>query len=302
VIIQSQGYTAPEQINGFPHFSSDIYSVGIIAIQAITGLFPKQLPFDDAGEIIWRDRIKTDYYYSPNLLEIIERMVCYYQKERYQSAQEVLDDLVKLQDNKNKIDITRFTNNNRNLKSNYSNIALGLASIFVIIIVALGIGLWKFCGKEKIAFSTYSNQEYGIKINYPEGWSTRQRDDFFTVGIIFISPDEELQDNFQENVSVMIEELSSPLSLTEYTNQSIEEIKKLSDPNLTSATVTTLADREARKVIYRGEEAGNSLQRMQIWTIANNRVYIITYTAESQKYEKFSQIVEEMLNSFAIIE
>ncbi|GAB4225877.1 MAG: hypothetical protein Kow0049_04210 [Stanieria sp.] len=303
VVIQSQGYTASEQMNGFPSFSSDIYSVGIIAIQAITGLFPKQLSFDDQGEIIWRDRILSEYNYSPNLLTIIERMVRYLPQERYQSAIAVLEDLAQLENNQNQPDFTRLPpqENQAKLPELSHKISVRLISILGTIIVILGFGFWKLLTPEKTTFVTYSDPEYGIKINYPKDWSAEQRNDFFTTGIIFTAPDQEAQDNFQENISVMIEELSTPLSISEYTNQSIQEIKKLSDPNLTSASVTTLANGEARKVVYHGEEGGNKLQRMQIWTIRNNRVYIITYTAEEKKYQKFSPIVNKMLNSFVII-
>ncbi|AFZ34054.1 serine/threonine protein kinase [Stanieria cyanosphaera PCC 7437] len=303
VVIQSQGYTASEQMNGFPSFSSDIYSVGIIAIQAITGLFPKQLSFDDQGEIIWRGRIRSEYKYSPNLLTIIERMVRYLPQERYQSAIAVLEDLAQLENNQNQPNFTTLSpqNNQPKLPELSHKISVRLISILGTIIVILSFGFWKLLTPTKTTFLTYSDPEYGIKINYPKDWSTEPRNDFFTTGIIFTAPDQETQNNFQENISVMIEELSTPLSLSEYTNQSIQEIKKLSDPNLTSASVATLANGEARKVVYHGEEGRNKLQRMQIWTIRNNRVYIITYTAEAQKYQKFSPIVNKMLNSFVII-
>ena len=44
-----------EQQRGKPQLSSDIYAVGIIAIQALTGLSPDKLEEDiKTGEIIWR--------------------------------------------------------------------------------------------------------------------------------------------------------------------------------------------------------------------------------------------------------
>ena len=40
IAIGSPGYMPSEQLNGHPHFCSDVYAVGIIGIQALTGLFP----------------------------------------------------------------------------------------------------------------------------------------------------------------------------------------------------------------------------------------------------------------------
>ncbi|MBD1940798.1 serine/threonine protein kinase, partial [Coleofasciculus sp. FACHB-712] len=43
VVIGSPGYMANEQLSGKPRFSSDIYAVGMLGIQALTGLPPSQL-------------------------------------------------------------------------------------------------------------------------------------------------------------------------------------------------------------------------------------------------------------------
>jgi serine/threonine protein kinase len=79
-----------EQINGKPRFSSDIYAVGMLMIQAITGAEPRR--FDEhpeTAELIWRDRVPPDSY-SSQFLNILEKMVRYDFRQRYQSAKEVL--------------------------------------------------------------------------------------------------------------------------------------------------------------------------------------------------------------------
>jgi serine/threonine protein kinase len=46
VAIGSPGYMPAEQQAGKPRFCSDIYAVGMIGIQALTGLHPIDLPED----------------------------------------------------------------------------------------------------------------------------------------------------------------------------------------------------------------------------------------------------------------
>lgn len=54
--IGTPGYMPSEQSNGQPKLSSDIYAVGTIGIQALTGIQPIQLPKNpDTGEFIWRN-------------------------------------------------------------------------------------------------------------------------------------------------------------------------------------------------------------------------------------------------------
>ncbi|MDZ8238187.1 MAG: serine/threonine-protein kinase [Nostoc sp. ChiQUE01a] len=86
VAVGTLGYMPPEQLRGKPRFSSDIYALGIIAIQALTGLNHKQLQEDAKGEVDWYRYAEV----SPALADIINKMVRYHFQERYESAKEVL--------------------------------------------------------------------------------------------------------------------------------------------------------------------------------------------------------------------
>lgn len=86
VSIGTPGYMPSEQSRGSPKFSSDIYAVGMICIQALTGLIPDQLPEDDHAEIRWQHLVDI----SPELADILDRMVRYDFRQRYQSAAEAL--------------------------------------------------------------------------------------------------------------------------------------------------------------------------------------------------------------------
>ncbi|MCC3438542.1 MAG: serine/threonine-protein kinase [Oscillatoriales cyanobacterium] len=91
-------YMPIEQFQGNPQFSSDLYAVGMMAIQAITGLPGTDLPKlqdpspSHTGEIVWRNRAQC----SQALANIIDKMVCHQFSKRYPSAEEVLAALSKL--------------------------------------------------------------------------------------------------------------------------------------------------------------------------------------------------------------
>ncbi len=90
VAVGSSGYSPPEQLAGKACFASDLYAVGMIAIQALTGILPKQLPIDpDTHEVKWRDGLTV----NPALSGIIDRLVCYDFRQRYPGTAEVLTDL-----------------------------------------------------------------------------------------------------------------------------------------------------------------------------------------------------------------
>ncbi|WP_416674785.1 GUN4 domain-containing protein [Egbenema bharatensis] len=93
IAIGSPGYMPSEQMAGKPRFCSDLYALGMMGIQALTGLHPKSLPEDAyTSEIVWRDRAEV----SPRLGDLLDKMVRYDFRERYQTALEVLADLAPL--------------------------------------------------------------------------------------------------------------------------------------------------------------------------------------------------------------
>lgn len=94
IAIGTPGYMPQEQQRGKPRPNSDIYGLGIIGIQALTGIHPTQLPEDrNTGEIIWQHLTQV----NPQLASVLNNMVRYHFKDRYKSAKEALEALLPLQ-------------------------------------------------------------------------------------------------------------------------------------------------------------------------------------------------------------
>ena len=89
--IGTNGYMPAEQYNprSAPQPYNDIYALGIIAIQALTGRHPNNLPPDpETGEKLWI--FSTSERVSDGLTNILNKMVRLHFPQRYQSATEVL--------------------------------------------------------------------------------------------------------------------------------------------------------------------------------------------------------------------
>jgi serine/threonine protein kinase len=102
IAIGTPGYMPSEQAIGKPKPSSDIYALGVIAIQALTGLSPSPQQEDtdtgfrydhNTGELVWQDKVQV----SANLAAILTKMVKFRSQERYTSAVEALQALDQLQ-------------------------------------------------------------------------------------------------------------------------------------------------------------------------------------------------------------
>jgi serine/threonine protein kinase, bacterial len=87
VAIGTPGYMPTEQGQGKPRPNSDLYALGIIATQALTGIAPMDLQEDiHTGEILWQHLTSV----SPEFAAILNKMIRYHFKERYQSATQAL--------------------------------------------------------------------------------------------------------------------------------------------------------------------------------------------------------------------
>lgn len=90
VAVGTPGYIPTEQSAGRPRFSSDIYALGMTAIQALTGVSPCHIQTDpETEERVWRHLVSVD----DGLANLLDRMVRDHFRERYQTVEEVLQDL-----------------------------------------------------------------------------------------------------------------------------------------------------------------------------------------------------------------
>jgi tetratricopeptide (TPR) repeat protein len=76
-------YMPPEQLQGNPIFNSNLYSLGMIALQALTGLPPVGLPEIKSH---WHDRVNV----SPKFRALLDRILANETRDRYRSAKETL--------------------------------------------------------------------------------------------------------------------------------------------------------------------------------------------------------------------
>ncbi|MGK7955463.1 MAG: serine/threonine protein kinase, partial [Crocosphaera sp.] len=87
------GYAAPEHFHGISRQCSDIFSLSMLAIQALTGLPPTNFKIDaQKGGILWPETV----FVSKKFAAILKKMAQYDFKSRYQSVAEVIKDLKKL--------------------------------------------------------------------------------------------------------------------------------------------------------------------------------------------------------------
>lgn len=91
IVIGTPGYMPSEQAAGRPVYSSDLYSLGMTAIYLLTGKSPQRLDVDHAtGELLWQQYASN---ISPSLAAVLNRAIQSHPRDRYHTAQEMLEAL-----------------------------------------------------------------------------------------------------------------------------------------------------------------------------------------------------------------
>ncbi|MGH7998658.1 MAG: PsbP-related protein, partial [Brasilonema sp.] len=304
--IGTPGYMPSEQVTGNPHFSSDIYALGVTAIQALTGILPQQLPRSpDTHEVVWRHLAQV----RSELADILDKMVRYDFRQRYQSVNEVLQALLSL--------VTKR-------KSKWwQNKKIALALVLVVIVPCIAVLvrpeiLQNIFGSSsnnpplpsnspltETKFSTYdSSNFFGIRMRYPKTWGIQKIEDRFTGDVAKLFPRQKIDSkSFQPEVSVEIQDLKKTISLPDYTNSRVNEITQfLTSPRIHESHSAKLANLPAQEVIYTGKQEQYNVKMMAVWTVKDSRAYIMTYTAEESQYDAFLETAQAMINSLEIRE
>ncbi|AUT03342.1 serine/threonine protein kinase [Nostoc sp. CENA543] len=295
----TRNYMPREQEKGKPQLSSDIYAVGIIGIQALTGLLPDELEEDSkTGQIIWRKHTNV----SKKLGDILDKMVRYDFRQRYQSAGSALQAIQSLSSSGK----TVTQHQTVNLKSshpvkNHSNFIKFLPKTIGIIMSA-GIVLiiaYIYMSQPKDLL-TYENHEYGIKLKYPRDWQKEDVNNIITKEIVnFISPKQNNSDKFLEKITIRIEQYSG--GLKSFQNETKQEIKKtLEAANILEEKNTQIGKNTVTQLVLTGKDNKTNLKIHKFLLVKGNQAYTITYTAKLGDYNSFIGEVQNMLTSLEI--
>ncbi|MBD2680591.1 MULTISPECIES: serine/threonine-protein kinase [Nostoc] len=293
VAIGTYGYMPSEQASGTPQLSSDIYAVGIIAIQALIGINPADfgtqgLPRNPhTGEIDWRNQIQV----SQQLAEIIDTMVLYDFRQRYPTATSALQALEML----DKIPDTTIQKTLQLARPQKFFLSAGITAVVAT------ISLWLLqLQTPSQNFLMYQDSSYGIKIQYPETWKIQETPNLITKELVtFLSPQQTEKDNFRELLTISVENFSG--TLQESQDLFIKGVKTtLSDATIVNISETSLAKKRANQLIFIGKDGKKNLKNLQVWTLKGNQAYIITYSAAIDDYDRFLPTAEKMIESFEI--
>ena len=309
IVFGTPAYAPPEQIGGRRvDYSSDLYALAASCVQLLTGEFP-----DDSRDVnnLWNWQKYP--YISEHLGKILRRMLQEDPYYRFQSAREVMEALNKPDDKPPGLS-PRTNNGDKTIiipTSQPQFIKVLLITAIILTAAGVFITLYRYQiqnsqGSIKtIPGKLFEDKKFGIQIKYPQDWKAeKQQSSPLTRGTIAKIFPNISSLNLDMGLFISVEYIPKSQTILDYNQAAIEQIKKsVKDVKILEQKSRALDNQEGYQIVYTGQDQiyNFRFKAMEIWTIRDSKVYILTYRTGEKLYDPFLQDVEQtMIRSFHI--
>jgi serine/threonine-protein kinase len=151
----------------------------------------------------------------------------------------------------------------------------------------------------------YVNPTYGIKIQYPKDWTASTSGIPTYNGVVgFYSPLKNITDVHPAEVTLSITTYAPTISLADYTKTTLAILEK-QGIKIDESKSNTLSGQPAYRVTFSPtnpaiQNIPINLKVMQTWTVIDNKVYLLSFSADTQKFSLYLPVVQKILDSLQI--
>ena len=143
----------------------------------------------------------------------------------------------------------------------------------------------------------YYKKQEGFSIRFPAEWE--QKENVMGTVVIALSPAQGTDDPFRENVNVVVEALPSLMTLDEYFNLSMVNLKKLlaagQEPEVSDIT---LGGEKAKRVVYQTMMGQIGVKGTLYVAVKGQRGYALTCSATPESFDADKARFEEIAGTF----
>ncbi|WP_222424923.1 hypothetical protein [Candidatus Nitrosocosmicus arcticus] len=159
---------------------------------------------------------------------------------------------------------------------------------------------------QETIWSNYTTDDSTLSIIYPADWEIvedKKNDENQTNDIIvFLSPKENPEDLFQENIVLDILKPKNNFTINESINTQ-DVVQKLVNQNhgfrfdnISTVYIDSI-NKTAESITYSFENAGFLFKTKQIFLTINNNIYIFSLLAEQKEFDKYILIFDKMFTN-----
>lgn len=149
-------------------------------------------------------------------------------------------------------------------------------------------------------FHIFEDSFHRFIVSYPATWEQVTQNYQNQIINGFLAPFDNQSDSFRENLNVIIETYQSPIQLDNYYQWNINQLKTFSDIQFLGNYDGFVSGIPSKILIYSRSQNGKNLTFSQVFLVQGNTGYVLTFTAESDKYQAYQPIFQQMMDRFRL--
>lgn len=138
-------------------------------------------------------------------------------------------------------------------------------------------------------------------LQYPKSWRVDTSRNLGPELFVF-APLEDEKDKFSENVNVLVQDLTGhTIDLEKYKQITDKQVADLAtDGKIFESSILKTGKGEFYRIIYTMTQGKFRIKITSLCFINNDKAYLVTFSSELDKYDKYKKVAEEILNSFSL--
>jgi hypothetical protein len=144
---------------------------------------------------------------------------------------------------------------------------------------------------------TYTNKDKGYSIVFPKNWEMKEK--FMGLDVFALSPLEGDKDLFRENVNIITEDLTKPMSLDDYYSMGLVNLKTLlTDFKEVESGNIDVNGIPMKWIVYDHRMGEVKARVLQFIAVKDRRAYVVTFSAMPDDFAKYRPAFEQIAKTY----
>lgn len=150
---------------------------------------------------------------------------------------------------------------------------------------------------QSLKLETYTNAEKGYSIDYPIEW---KKNDVPQLDLVLLAPSEK-DERAHASMNIVSEKVGPEINLERFYNESANNLSSaLKDVKVDKSGTASLNGTQSKWIQYTHVMQGVTFKVLQYFVVANDTIYLLTFSAAEPDFDKYRAEFEQIVNTFKI--
>lgn len=152
--------------------------------------------------------------------------------------------------------------------------------------------------KQTVTLEKYTNQDNGYTIEYPSDW---KKNEVPQLDLVLFSPSKGNDETAHASLNIVSEKVGSEINLDKFYSESASNLASaLKDVQIEKTGLIELNGTPSKWMLYTHIMQGFKFQVLQYFVVANDTIFLITFSSQAAHFDLYRQDFENIANSFKV--